>query len=102
MLVTDAVATVAPVVPRNGAAYLPDGTLAGSVLTMADAVRRVAALGVLHPAAIRCATCNAARVIGASDSGRLVAGARADVLALDPMTLEVRAVWVGGRLVAPE
>ena len=45
VLVTDAVATVAPVEERDGAAYLPDGTLAGSTLTMADAVQRVAALG---------------------------------------------------------
>lgn len=96
VLVTDAVATVAPVIERDGAAYLPDGTLAGSTLTMIDAVRRVAALGLSPAAAVRAATGNAARAIGASDHGRIAPGARADVLALDPETLDVRAVWVGG------
>jgi len=96
VLVTDAVATNAPVVVRDGAAYMPDGTLAGSTLTMADGVQRVVALGVPAPAAVRCATGNAAAVIGAADRGRLAPGARADVLALDPDTLAVRAVWVGG------
>jgi N-acetylglucosamine-6-phosphate deacetylase len=102
VLVTDAVAAVAPVVSRDGAAYLPDGTLAGSTLTMAVAVQRVMALGSSPAAAVRAATGNAASAIGANDCGRIGPGARADVLALDPDSLAVRAVWVGGRAVAPE
>lgn len=97
VLVTDAVATAPPVQVRGGAAYLPDGTLAGSTLTMAGAVRRVAALGVSPAATIRCATGNAARAIGATEYGRIAPGCRADLVALDPVTLEVRAVWAGGR-----
>ncbi len=96
VLITDAVATGPPLQLRFGAAYLPDGTLAGSTLTMANAVRHVAALGVPAAVTVRCATGNAARAIGATDYGRIAAGCRADLVALDPVTLEVRAVWVGG------
>jgi N-acetylglucosamine-6-phosphate deacetylase len=102
VLVTDAVATVAPVVPRDGAAYLADGTLAGSTLTMSVAVQRVVALGSSPAAAVRAATGNAANAIGATDRGRIGPGARADVLALDPGSLGVRAVWVGGHAVGSE
>jgi N-acetylglucosamine-6-phosphate deacetylase len=102
VLVTDAVATVGAVEERNGAAYLPDGTLAGSTLTMIDAVQRVAALGVSPAVAIRHASGNAAAAIGETGYGRIAAGARADVLALDPRTLSVRRVWIGGEPVAPE
>ena len=97
VLVTDAVATAPPLQMRAGAAYLPDGTLAGSTLTMANAVRHVAALGVSPAAAVRCATGNAARAIGVTEYGRISPGCRADLVALDPVTLEVRAVWAGGR-----
>jgi len=96
VLVTDAVATVAPVQERDGAAYLPDGTLAGATSTMAATVQRAAALGRAPAAAIRHATGNAARAIGAADHGRIAPGARADLVALDPETLAVRAVWIGG------
>jgi N-acetylglucosamine-6-phosphate deacetylase len=97
ILVTDAVATASPLQLREGAAYLPDGTLAGSTLTMASAVCHVAALGVPYAATVRCATGNAARAIGATEYGRISPGCRADLVALDPGTLEVRAVWAGGR-----
>ena len=96
VIVTDAVATAAPVAARDGAAYLPDGTLAGSTLTMLDAVQRVVALGVPPAIAIRHATHNAASAVGANDRGRIAPGARADVIALDPDTLALRGVWVGG------
>jgi N-acetylglucosamine-6-phosphate deacetylase len=96
VLVTDAVATAPPLQLRAGAAYLPDGTLAGSTLTMASAVRHIAALGVSPAATIRCATGNPARAIAATAYGRVSPGCRADLVALDPVTLEVRAVWLGG------
>jgi N-acetylglucosamine-6-phosphate deacetylase len=101
VLVTDAVATAEPVLARDGAAYLPDGTLAGSTLTMLEGVRRVVALGIALPAAIRHATGNPAAVLGAADRGRLAPGVRADVLALDPDTLALRAVWSGGERIEP-
>ena len=37
-----------------------------------------------------------AGLVGASDRGRLTAGARADVVALDPVSARVLAVWLGG------
>jgi N-acetylglucosamine-6-phosphate deacetylase len=88
VVVTDAV--------RDDMAHLPDGTLAGSVLTMDRAVQNVASLGVPAARAVRYATANPARVLGVSERGRITPGARADLVALAPDTLAVRAVWVGG------
>ena len=53
VLVTDAVATEPPVVERDGAAYLADGTLAGSTLTMDAVLRNVVSIGVPDRAAVR-------------------------------------------------
>jgi N-acetylglucosamine-6-phosphate deacetylase len=87
VLVSDAV--------RDADAQLPDGTLAGSTITLADALRNVASLGISPARAVRYATANPARVLGLTDRGRIVPGARADLVALDPSTLAVRGVWVG-------
>jgi N-acetylglucosamine-6-phosphate deacetylase len=94
VLVTDAVAVTPEVIERGGAAYLPDGTLAGSVLTMDRALQNVASTAVPGAVAVRHATANPARVLGLSDRGRVAPGARADLVALDPETLAVRSVWV--------
>ena len=99
VVVTDAVATEPPVVERDGAAYLSDGTLAGSTLTMDVVLRNIVSIGVPPARAVRYATANPARVLGLSDRGRISAGARADLVALDPVTLAVRAVWVAGTAV---
>jgi N-acetylglucosamine-6-phosphate deacetylase len=102
VLVTDSVATepsagnAEAVVERDGAAYLADGTLAGSTMTMDTALRNVVSIGVAMPRVVRHATANPARILGASDRGRIAPGARADLVALDPTTLAVRSVWVGG------
>jgi N-acetylglucosamine-6-phosphate deacetylase len=92
VLVTDAV--------RADQTRLPDGTLAGSTLTMDQALRNVCSLDYPPARAVRYATGNPARVLGIADRGRIAAGARADIIALDPNTFEVRAVWTGGRKVA--
>jgi N-acetylglucosamine-6-phosphate deacetylase len=91
MLVSDAV--------RDSDTKLPDGTLAGSAITMADAVRNVASLGLAPARVIRYATGNPARVLGLADRGRIAPGARADLVALDPNTLAVRSVWGSGRAI---
>jgi N-acetylglucosamine-6-phosphate deacetylase len=96
VLVTDAVATGGDVVERDGAAYLPDGTLTGAVLTMDRALQNVASTGISNAAAVRYATANPSRILGASDRGRVAPGARADLVALDPESLAVRSVWVAG------
>ena len=62
-------------------------------------VANVVALGVPLRRAVAMATEIPARLIGCHDRGRLAAGARADLVALDPATLSVRAVWFGGRAV---
>jgi N-acetylglucosamine-6-phosphate deacetylase len=93
VLVTDAVATDERVVhARDGAAYLDDGTLAGSVLTMDRAVSNVVGLGVPVAMAVALATANPAHVLGVPDRGQLSAGARGDVVVLDPSTAAVRDV----------
>ena len=62
---------------------LSGGSLAGSVLTMDRAVRNVMAFtGWDLPQAIRLATLNPAQAAGIANSGRLVAGAPADLVVL--------------------
>ena len=99
---TDAVATVAPVECATARPTFPTERSRDRRSRWLDAVQFVAALGISPAAAVRGATGNAARAIGATDYGRIAPGARADVLALDPETLAVRAVWIGGRAVGPE
>lgn len=96
-LVTDAVAIgIGGVTELGGAARLPDGTLAGSVLTLDRAIANVAALGVPVERAIEMATAIPAEVLGLRDRGRLAPSTRADLVALDPASLAVRAVWLAG------
>jgi N-acetylglucosamine-6-phosphate deacetylase len=81
---------------REGALRLADGTLAGADLTMDRAVRNLAAAGTPLDTALKMASRIPATAIGAETRGRLLPGARADVVHLGP-DLEVRAVWRGGR-----
>jgi N-acetylglucosamine-6-phosphate deacetylase len=81
---------------REGALRLADGTLAGADLTMDRAVRNLAAAGTALGTALHMASRIPATAIGAETRGRLLPGARADVVHLGP-DLEVRAVWRGGR-----
>ena len=60
-----------------------DGTLAGSVLTMIDAVRNLHALGVPFEDAVGAATTVPARLLGRPDLGVLEAGGPAAVVVLD-------------------
>ena len=77
---------------------LPDGTLAGSCLTMLEAFRNLVAVG-LSPAeaARRCATLPA-EYLALSDRGRLGAGAVADLIVLGP-DLSLKEVVLRGRRV---
>ena len=80
------------------AAYLEDGTIAGSVLTMDQAFRllveRVAVS--LPDAALACAT-TPAREMGLENCGVISAGATADLVVLD-RSLQVHRTYIGGRL----
>jgi N-acetylglucosamine-6-phosphate deacetylase len=83
-----------------GGVRLADGTLAGSTLTMDQALRNLVAIGLpLAQAAARVST-HAAQYLGLADRGRLVAGAWADVVVLDAGTLTLRQVFAEGEFVA--
>lgn len=84
----------------DGAPRLEDGTLAGSILTMDRAVQNMVSIGVTAQRAIEMATAIPAELCGMDDRGTLAEGKRADVVALDPSTLAVRAVWVAGERAA--
>jgi N-acetylglucosamine-6-phosphate deacetylase len=73
-------------------------TLAGSVLTMDVAVATLVAAGVALGPAVRAATATPASVVGASGKGRLVPGADADVVILEP-DLRLAATIISGRVV---
>lgn len=73
------------------------GSLAGSTLTMLDAVRNLHALGVPLAAALRAATEAPARMAGRPDLGRIAPGARADLIVLDD-SIERERVLLGGQL----
>lgn len=98
--VTDGVATPGLHVTEDGAARLTDGTLAGSTLSMDGVVRNAAGIGVPVERAIEMATLIPADVLGLTDRGRIEPGARADLVAFDPRSLAVRAVWLAGELVS--
>lgn len=84
-----------------GGVRLADGTLAGSTLTLDQALRNLVAIGLpLREAAARVST-HAADYLGRADRGRLAVGAWADVVVLDAATLQVRQVYVEGEGVEP-
>ncbi|MDP1831004.1 MAG: N-acetylglucosamine-6-phosphate deacetylase [Geothrix sp.] len=67
-----------------GGVRLPDGTLAGSALTMDQALRNlVDVLGLGLAEASRCLSANAADHLGLQERGRLIPGAWADAVVLD-------------------
>jgi N-acetylglucosamine-6-phosphate deacetylase len=83
------------VVVRDGAVRGPNGVLAGSVLTMIDAVRNLHALGVGLADAVAAATSVPASVLGLPTIGRLDRDLPADLVVLSD-NLEIESVFVGG------
>jgi N-acetylglucosamine-6-phosphate deacetylase len=78
---------------------LADGTLAGSNLSMDQAVRNLVAFsGCSTEDALRAASANQAALLGDAHRGRLTAGARADAVVLSP-DLEVVSTYVAGEIV---
>jgi N-acetylglucosamine-6-phosphate deacetylase len=74
------------------------GSIAGSVITMRDAVRQMLALGVAPHEAARMASANPARLLGIAESyGTIEAGKRADLAALDAQG-NVQLTLIGGRI----
>ena len=83
-----------------GGVRLADGTLAGSTLTMDQALRNLVALGLPLAEASRRTSTLAAAHLGLADRGRLEAGAWADAVVLD-RGLSLQRVWVEGETVEP-
>ena len=112
MLVTDAMPPVGgtessflidgnEIQARNGRLTRADGTLAGSALDMVSAVRNaVQMLGVPFTDALRFASTEPAEFLGLEHRlGRLAAGLRADMVAVEPVQVRVLETWVAGRAI---
>ena len=84
-----------PVQVRDGAVRLRDGTLAGSVVTMDEAVRNLVASGASLSAAVHAASTAPAHLIGRDDLGSLRPGAPAHLTVLDQELRPLRTL-VGG------
>jgi N-acetylglucosamine-6-phosphate deacetylase len=108
MLVTDAMPSVGlsdktftlqgqVITVQDGVCVAPDGTLAGSDLDMAAAVRNaIGLLGVDEAAAARMASLNPASFLGLDhELGRIAPGQRADLVLLDEAG-QVAETWIGG------
>jgi len=105
VLVTDAVAWRAgaagrvQLAMRDGAPRLEDGTLAGSAVTMPEALKVcVHQAKVQLNQALLATSTHPAEVLGLTDRGRLQSGCYADFIGLN-VDLDVGAVWVQGQRV---
>ncbi len=82
---------------RDGAPRLPDGTLAGSSLTLDRAIANAAGpAGWGLERAVRAASTVPATLVGLTDRGAIEPGRRADLVALDP-DLRPLTTWVAAR-----
>jgi N-acetylglucosamine-6-phosphate deacetylase len=84
-----------------GGVRLADGTLAGSTLTMDQALRNLVTLGLSVEDASRRVSTHAADFLGLADRGRLLPALRADFVVLDA-ELQLTHVYVEGDLIEPE
>ena len=83
----------------DGVARLADGTLAGSTVTMPEAVKFcVRQADVPLPLVLQAATATPSRLLRQNDRGVIMSGCRADITALND-DLDVAAVWVSGQQV---
>ncbi|HEY5800419.1 MAG TPA: N-acetylglucosamine-6-phosphate deacetylase [Burkholderiaceae bacterium] len=78
-----------------GGVRLADGTLAGSTLTMDQALRNLVSLGLDIADASRRVSTYAADYLGITDRGRLAQGCHADMVVLDSK-LQIKAVYIEG------
>jgi N-acetylglucosamine-6-phosphate deacetylase len=84
----------------GGVSMREDGVLAGTTLTMIDAVRNVHALGITFEDAVGAGTSVPARILGRPELGVLEPGAPADVVVLDDRLEIVRVLCRGETRVA--
>lgn len=82
---------------QGGIARLADGTIAGSATNLFECMQRAVSFGISREDAIRAATYNPARQIGAlSEVGSIADGKCADFVICDA-ELNRKAVWLAGR-----
>jgi N-acetylglucosamine-6-phosphate deacetylase len=86
-----------PIHAEAGTVRTADGALAGTTLTMLDAVRNLHALGIPLAAALCAATEAPAHMARRPDLGHLIPGARADLVILDP-SLDLHQVFLDGAI----
>ena len=83
---------------KNGRTSNTRGSIAGSVITVLDAVRMMLSLGFSEPEVARMSSLNPARLLGVDhECGSIVEGKRADLVALDEHH-NVRLTIVGGQI----
>ena len=83
---------------KNGRTANAAGSIAGSVISMLDAVRLLHSLGVSYVDLARMASLNPARLLGVDhDCGSIEVGKRADLLVLDQSDLRLKSVLIRGR-----
>ncbi|NVN42689.1 N-acetylglucosamine-6-phosphate deacetylase [Asaia siamensis] len=81
---------------EGGVVRLPNGSLAGSVLNLDQALRNAVTHGASLSEASRLVSANAASYLGLTDRGAIETGKLADMVVLD-RDLAIKEVWVGGR-----
>ena len=86
-----------PIVVKNHKATLLDGTLAGSSISLLDAVRNVVRFGLPLAEAVYAASAAPAQAVGL-DAGVIAQGKAADLVVLD-RDLNLKAVFVDGQRV---
>jgi N-acetylglucosamine-6-phosphate deacetylase len=83
---------------EDGVPRSPEGTIAGSALTLDRAVRNIVSIGVDPAVALSAATVVPADIIGEKSLGRLAPGAIADLVWWGD-DLRPHKVWVDGEVV---
>ena len=74
------------------------GSIAGSVISMNDAVKMMRSLGFTNTEISKMASENPARLLGLNDRGTIEVGKRADLVGIDESG-EIRLVMIGGNMV---
>ena len=88
------------IVKRGPRITLEDGTLAGSAITMLDAVRNLVSLGLTLAEASEMCSTRQAEYLGLDQLGGIVPGALASLVLLDG-ALDLLAVSVAGEILTP-
>ena len=74
------------------------GSIAGSVISMNDAVKMMRSLGFTNAEISKMASENPARLLGLNNRGTIEVGKRADLIGIDESG-EIRLVMIGGKMV---